>query len=186
MICLAKPGRPKDIARRAQAWSLYKVLKNQAAVAREMGVDPGTISRWAREEDWDARLSALEKRVGEQMGLDKMKEEQEVDGALDLYREELGWLREMAIEGLEAFKKGEVTFERMSDVRGALNDFIDLKMRLSGVGKEDRSPLVQVNVGGSTDRVANIKSLLTIIAASGEEDDELGEVIESTVVDETE
>lgn len=120
------------------------------------------------------------------MGLDAMREDQD----LDLYSEEdhrsLLRFKELAIMAMEAVQDGEVAFESMSEVLRALEKYDNARRLLEGgpavqKGQGETTNILTINVvQGATPKMA-VEALLAIANSIDSSDDD--DVIDVTPED---
>jgi hypothetical protein len=140
------------------------------------------LSKWSKQEGWDERLAAIKERVGDKMGLTKMKEDQAIQLASVEEQAHLLRLKELAIMGMEAIEEGEVEFTTMGEVLRAQELYAKERRLVEGEPTERRETRVNISLGG--EGRTPIKAISALLAIAGDTenlfDDEEDEVIDVT------
>lgn len=150
-------------------------------------MDVSQLSKWKKEEDWDSRIEAIQERVGEKMGLEELRKEQDLEvPSIEEYTH-LSRLRELAIMAMESVETGEVEFQTMSEVRAALKEYEEYRRLVHGKpqqGQKGETTNINISLGGvSHDPKMAVAALLSIASAAELEDSDDEDVIDVTPED---
>lgn len=119
------------------------------------------------------------------MGLDAMREEQDLEAYSAEDKRSLDRFRELAIMAMDAVQDGDVEFESMSEVLRAIKEYDNARRLLEGgpvqTGQGEVTNILNIHLGGQDPQMA-VEALLAIAnSIESVEDDE--DVIDVTPED---
>jgi transcriptional regulator of heat shock response len=162
---------------------VYRRLRTLKDTSVETGIDQAQLSRWKKEDEWDAKMEAISTQVRGKMGLEQLDKDTDISHYSIEDQIHLQRLQELAVMGLEAIEKGEVRFEKMSEVIRVLKDLAYERRMLEGEPTDRTETTLRLKVGGEgADSKLAIRAILEIIA-DVEDPVERHEVIETTLVE---
>jgi len=122
-----------DVKKREQAYLLYAKYRNRKMVADEIGVDASTLSRWAKEENWDAKLLDVSRRF---RGMTAVMERAKQDLAMADMVSELSVLEVLETIVAKAISVDGLRPTKWADVMSTMKFIADRKDNIFGKAKE--------------------------------------------------
>jgi hypothetical protein len=129
------PGR--DPEKRQAAYKLFCRIGNKSEVARQLGLAPSVVFRWAKDDEWESRLAELKKKLTVFLNFKEQLLNNEIMSALAKDLDVLDVLQGMA---LEPVVQGEIRPKTWSDVLRTLDLVMKHKDRILGRAKEASKP----------------------------------------------